>query len=131
MVDPPQNELLAGRRVLIVEDEMIVLMAIEDMLGDLGCDAVIAAATINQALACIDDGAFDFATLDLNLNGDRSYAVADALAARGIPFVFSTGYSDPGISPIHRDRPVLRKPYGAIDFIQAVRGLIEPAATPP
>ena len=87
------NKLLSGRRVLVVEDEMMILMMIEDMLADLGCESVTAAATVDQALALIDAQTFDAAMLDMNLNGNKSYAVADALAARGVPFVFSTGYS--------------------------------------
>jgi CheY-like chemotaxis protein len=85
--------LLSGRRVLVVEDEMLVLIMIEDMLVDLGCESVTAAATIAQALALIEAQVFDVAMLDMNLNGSQPYSVADALAARIIPFVFSTGYS--------------------------------------
>ena len=106
------NKLLAGRRVLVVEDEMLVLMMIEDMLADLGCDSVAAAATVDQALALIGGQNFDAALLDVNLNGKDSHSVADALAARGVPFAFSTGYSESS-SKRERllDRPVLRKPF--------------------
>jgi CheY-like chemotaxis protein len=76
------NKLLSGRRVLVVEDEMMVLMIIEDMLAELGCESVTAAGTVDQALALIDAQAFDAAMLDMNLNGNQSRAVADALAAR-------------------------------------------------
>nr|WMC98649.1 hypothetical protein RAR13_08140 [Aminobacter aminovorans] len=70
---------------------MLVLLMIEDMLADLGCVSVIAAATVEQALALITAHDFDAAMVDMNLNGDNTYVVADALAARGVPFVFSTG----------------------------------------
>ena len=86
------NKLLSGRHVLVVEDEMMILMIIEDMLADLGCESVTAAATVDQALALIDAQVFDAAMLDMNLNGNNSHPVADALAARGVPFVFLTGY---------------------------------------
>src|SRR5580658_4547678 len=86
------SKLLSGRRVLVVEDEMMILMTIEDMLADLGCESVTAAATIQQALALIDTQVFDAAMLDVSLNGYKSHDVAEALAARGVPFVFSTGY---------------------------------------
>jgi CheY-like chemotaxis protein len=59
---------------------MLVLLMIEDMLADLGCESVIAAASINRALASIDAQFFDLAMLDMNLNGDNTYSVADALA---------------------------------------------------
>jgi CheY-like chemotaxis protein len=104
------NKLLSGRRVLVVEDEMMILMLIEDMLGDLGCEAVTGAATVEKAIALIDAQVFDAAMLDMNLNGDKSHSVADALAARGVPFVFSTGYSGHDMRDGYRDRPLLMKP---------------------
>ena len=73
----------------------MVLMLIEDMLAVLGCESVTAAATVDQALAQIDTQVFDAAMLDMNLNGNKSHDVAAALAAHGVPFVFSTGYSSP------------------------------------
>jgi CheY-like chemotaxis protein len=105
------NKLLSGRRVLVVEDEMMVLMLIEDMLADLGCESVTAAANVDQALALIEAQVFDAAMLDMNLNGNKSHAVADALAARGVPFIFSTGYSGLNMSDRYGDRPVLKKPF--------------------
>ncbi len=90
---------------------MLVLMLIEDMLADLGCESVTAAATVDKALALIDAQFFDAAMLDMNLNGDKSHPVADALAARGVPFVFSTGYSGRDMRDGYRDRPVLKKPF--------------------
>ncbi len=105
------HKLLSGRRVLVVEDEMLVLMMIEDMLADLGCESVTAAATVGQALALIDAPIFDFALLDMNLKGHKTHAVADALTARGVPFLYSTGYSGHELMDGYRDRPVLKKPF--------------------
>ena len=105
------DKLLSGRRVLVVEDEMMVLIMIEDMLADLGCTSVIAAATVNQAITLIEAQSFDVAMLDMNLNGNDSYGVAEALAARDVPFVFSTGYSGDDLRDGYRDRPVLKKPF--------------------
>jgi len=90
---------------------MLVLMTIESMLADLGCESVTAAATAAQALAFTESQVFDVALLDLNLNGHQSYAVADALIALNVPFAFSTGYGSDGVSEDYRDRPMLRKPY--------------------
>jgi CheY-like chemotaxis protein len=84
---------LSGRRVLVVEDEMMVAWLLEDMLADFGCAVVGPAAGVNQALAMLDAEAFDAAVLDVNLKGQKSYPIADTLAARGVPFVFSTGYN--------------------------------------
>jgi len=105
------DRLLTNRRVLVVEDEMLVLMMIEDMLADLGCESVSTAATVDQALALIDAHVFDAAMLDMNLKGSKSHPVADALAARGVPFVFSTGYSAHAMREGYRDRPMLKKPF--------------------
>jgi CheY-like chemotaxis protein len=85
------DKLLSGRRVLVVEDEMLVVMMIEDMLADLGSKSVTSAATVEKALALISAQVFDVALLDVNLNGNDSHPVAEALSARGVPFVYSTG----------------------------------------
>ena len=118
------DKLLSGRRILVVEDEMMVLMVTEDMLGDLGCESVAAAATVDQALALIEARGFDAAMLDVNLNGSKSYPVADALAARGVPFAFSTGYSSFEISDAYRDRNVLRKPFQYEELAAILSGLL-------
>ena len=118
MTDNP----LFGRRTLVVEDEMLVLMLIEEMLADLGC-MTVSAATVDQALAQIVGTEFDAAMLDLNLNGEVSYPVADALAARGVPFVFSTGYGVASIQDSYRHRPVLKKPYRFQDLANVLERL--------
>lgn len=89
---------------------MLVLMLTEDLLADLGCASVVAVATLEQALELIASNDFDVAILDMNLNGDRTHAVADALAAKGVPFVFATGYVG-RMREGYGDRPVLTKPY--------------------
>ncbi|MEO6340692.1 MAG: response regulator, partial [Caulobacteraceae bacterium] len=86
-------------------------MDAEDMLRDLGCRSVIAAATVVQALQFIETIAFDAALVDLNLNGQRSYVVADALAVRAVPFAFATGYGASGLREVDLIRPILMKPY--------------------
>ena len=117
------GSLLSGRRMLIVEDEMLVLMDMEDTLADLGC-ASVAAATVKQALTLIDAQTFDAAMLDMNLNGDQTHVVADALAARGVPFVFSTGYVGHVMWDGYCDRPVLRKPFRSTDLVEALTRLL-------
>ena len=105
------NRLLSGRRILVVEDEMLILMMIEAMLADMGCELVTTAATIDQAVSLIEEQVFDAAMLDVNLKGDNSRPVADALSARGVPFLFSTGNSGHHTMANYEDRPVLRKPF--------------------
>jgi CheY-like chemotaxis protein len=105
------DKLLSGRRVLVIEDEMLILMMIEDMLADLGCESIVVASKIGQAVTLIDEQNFDTAMLDLNLNGVESYPVADALAARDVPYFFSTGNSLTNVKDSYRDQDVLKKPF--------------------
>jgi CheY-like chemotaxis protein len=118
------DKQLTGFRILVVEDEMLVLMAIEDMLGDLGCKVVVAAATNEQAIALIEAQHFDAALLDLNLNGVRSYPVADVLAARGVPFAFATGYGRSALRDIDGQRPLLQKPFVSASLKTMLVGLL-------
>ena len=105
------DRLLSGRRVLVVEDEMLILIMIEDMLADLGCKSVTSATTIDKALALIKAKVFDVALLDVNLDGNDGHPVGEALSARGVPFVYSTGNTGQNLRDGYSDRPVLRKPY--------------------
>lgn len=83
---------LAGKRVLVVEDESVVARMLNDMLSDRGVCVVGPAGTLASALALADSEAIDVALLDVNLHGERSLPVAQALRRRGIPFVLATGY---------------------------------------
>ena len=116
-------KLLSGRRVLVVEDETLVLLMIEDMLTDLGCESVTTAATVDQALALIDAQVFDAAMLDMNLGGDTSQSVAEALIARGVPFVYSTGNTGRKSQDVHHDRPVLKKPFKYEELVEILARL--------
>ena len=118
------DQLLSGQRVLVVEDEMLVLMGLEDMIADLGCTSISVAGNIEKALDLIESKVFDLATLDVNLNGQRSYSIAQALSARGIPFAFSTGYGEHGVGEGYGDRPVLSKPYTCPQLIKVLSALV-------
>ena len=107
-------------RVLVVEDEMLVAMNIEDMLLDLGHEVAGLASRLEPALSLAREGAFDLAMLDVNLAGQQSFPIADILIARGIPFVFATGYGIKGIAEAYRDRPVLQKPFRTRDLGEAL-----------
>ena len=117
---------LEGRSILVVEDEMLVLMNIEAALDDLGCAAVSSAGTVADALALLSTRVFDAAMLDVNLGGEKSYPVADALARLGVPFMFSTGYSDHLSRPDLACRLVLRKPYLQSALSAAFQQLLRP-----
>jgi CheY-like chemotaxis protein len=113
---------LNGTRVLLVEDEALVAMLLEDMLLDHGCRVVATGARLDEALIHANDLTleFDVALLDLNLAGENTFQVAAALAARDIPFAFSTGYGAGGLPPEWRDRPTLQKPFTGEDMARAL-----------
>jgi len=111
---------LQGRRVLIVEDELMIRMLLEDMLGDFGCIVAGEAGTIDAAMALVRDTAFDVAVLDVNVEGVVITPVAAELAARGVPFVFATGYGARGLPDGYTDRPVVQKPFETIALERAL-----------
>jgi CheY-like chemotaxis protein len=104
---------LQGKRILIVEDEAMVAIMVEDMLSDAGCLVVAVAGSLKTALKFAADETLllDGAVLDVNLGGERVFPAADMLVARGIPFVFATGYGKAGLEGRFRNVPVLNKPY--------------------
>ena len=104
---------------------MLVLMLAEDMLADLGCTSLQAAATVEQALKLIGANEFDVAILDMNLNGDRTHVVADALAAKGVPFIFATGYAG-RLREGYDACPILTKPYQPQQLKKILLELLEP-----
>jgi CheY-like chemotaxis protein len=130
MTDSP----LSGRRVLVIEDEMMVAMLLKDFLANLGCTVVGSAVRVEQALAMIEAaGALDAAVLDINLNGQKSYPVADALAARSVPFVFATGYGLDSLINGYRRVPLLQKPFKLSKLSDALVKLLtqkEPTTLP-
>lgn len=109
---------------------MLVLMAIEDMLGDLGCTSISVAGNLDKALALIASEEFDLATLDVNLNGHRSYAVAKALSDAGVPFAFSTGYGEHGVDEGFGHHLVLNKPYSNRHLIDVLSALVAQSQSP-
>ncbi len=119
---------LRGRRILVVEDEGLILLTIQDILQDLGCELAGTAMRAAAAIELIGRTAIDAALLDVNLGGgDSSYPVADALAASGIPFAFLTGYASDDMPPAYGCRPVLSKPIDERRLEAVLRALIERA----
>src|SRR5258706_14104814 len=105
------TEKLAGLRVVVVEDEMMVSMVIEDMLNDLGCAVVGPAARLDEAMELARTHEVDCAVLDVNLGGQPIFPLADLLRELGRPFAFATAYGDAGIREEDRGTPVLQKPF--------------------
>lgn len=103
--------VLTGLRVLVVEDEGVVALLIEDMLQDLGCVVVGSIANLSRALEAARVETFDLAMLDVNLDGQLVFPVAEVLRSRRVPFLFSTGYGRIGVPDMFNDREVLSKPF--------------------
>ncbi len=101
---------LAGRHILVAEDEMLIALALADMVTALGCTSALV-SRVGKGVAVATTGTFDAAILDMNLAGEPGYPIAKVLAQRGIPFVIATGYGAEGIEADYRDRPMLPKPY--------------------
>lgn len=118
------DKLLSGLRVLVVEDEVIIVMMIEGMLADLGCRDVVSAPSVDKALALVDGRRFDIALLDMNLGGSDSGPVAEALERHGVPFVYCTGNRVDNSAKGELDRPILRKPFSAEELAAALSRLI-------
>ncbi len=114
-------------RFLVVEDEYLIRMLLEDMLADLGHDVVHAVGTIAEASAIAANGDFSAAILDVNLDGEEIFPVADILAKRGMPFVFVTGYGEGSLPDAYRGRPVLQKPFQGSQLKTTLDGLLAPA----
>jgi CheY-like chemotaxis protein len=112
---------LTGKRILLVEDEMLVALLVEDTLTDHGCVVVGPASSVPEALQLATTQTFDAAVMDVNVGGEKAYPVAEALDARGIPFLFVSGY---GQSAVPEDRPgwrVCAKPFRGEDMVRMLK----------
>lgn len=116
-----------GKRLLVVEDEFVIALDLQNLLEAAGHEVVALAASVPDALALLAVEApgrqqplLDGAVLDVNLRGEPATPVADALAARGVPFVFVSGYGAAGRPPGHETAPVLAKPYSEGDLLELV-----------
>jgi CheY-like chemotaxis protein len=114
-----------GLRLLVVEDEAMVAMLIEDMLTELGCVIIDIAPSVSKAVRLVDDKGemLDGAILDVNLGGEKVFPVADALALRGVPFLFATGYGPAGLSERYPGVTTLTKPFRVSALEQALGAL--------
>jgi len=118
------GEGLAGARVLVVEDELLIAAMIAELLEEIGCVVLGPVARLKDAIKAASEDAIDGAVLDVNLAGETVYAVADALAGRGVPFLFLSGYGSEALPPQHGGRPTLRKPVRPDELLDALGGVI-------
>ena len=123
---------LAGRRVLVVEDDAMVASLLETTLEEAQCSIVGPIADLAGALAAAADTALDIAVLDINLDGDMVFPVAELLEARGVPFLLLTGYGDTGLPADKPDWPVCGKPFRLDDLVAALSRMVaaRPVLTP-
>jgi DNA-binding response OmpR family regulator len=129
-IAPPHNAL-KGKRILLVEDEALVAMLVEDELLGAGAHIVGTASSVAEALrmikAAMGDGGISAAVLDLNLDGELVWPVANALDELGVPFAFETGYGPGCNTGKYVMAPILHKPFDPRALIGAVAGLVTPA----
>ncbi len=109
--------------IFVVEDDALIAMLLEDMLGDIGYRVSATAGDLDQALAKAESTEFDAAILDVSLAGRSSLPVAKRLDVRGKPYVFATGYDEPPEGSGERTFPILKKPFQLSDLEQALRRL--------
>ncbi len=99
------------KRVLIIEDELMMAMMLDYMLTGLGYDSAGTAQCLDEALSKIDQESFEAVILDVNLNGQSTFDLAEVLEKKHVPFVFSTGYDKDVLPEKYRYYPILQKPY--------------------
>jgi CheY-like chemotaxis protein len=115
----------SSARILVVEDEYMLAEALAEALIALGVQVVGPVGGLDEALALATASELDGAILDINLGGETVFPLADALAARGVPYVFATGYGRESIPAPYREAPILSKPVDAA----MLKALLETAAS--
>lgn len=125
-----QRAMIAGRRILLVEDEPLVAMMMSQMIGDLGAEVVGPFGTVGEALAAGADR-LDAAVLDINVGGELVYPLAERLAKRGTPMVFLTGYDAKSVDNRFTAAAVLTKPIDEADLANTLAGIFERRAARP
>ena len=119
-----ENNSTAAKRILVVEDELMIRMLLQDMLTDLGYALAGEAGHIEEALTLAKQSDFDVAILDVNLNGEPISPVVEVLVERGLPFVFATGYGQHGVPELYRTSPTLQKPFQADALAEAIEAAV-------
>jgi DNA-binding response OmpR family regulator len=120
---------MPARRVLVVEDELLVALDIESIVTEAGMVVIGPASTAAEALRLIDTTTFDAALIDANLNGEPIDEVAAALGERAIPFAYVTGYGRESLPAAH-PAPIVTKPFDAAQLLAAVRQLLATSGGP-
>jgi CheY-like chemotaxis protein len=115
------TDSLAGCRILVVEDEILIAVMIEETLRSLGCIVVGPVAKLEAALRLACNEALDGAILDVTIRGGQVYPVTEHLLARGIPFVLASGYGDWALPDTLQDQARLTKPFTTHELENHIR----------
>jgi len=112
---------LSGWRILVVEDEYVIAVDLAASLEDLGVAVVGPVRSVAEALALIErEATLDAAVLDVNLGAEKVFPVARSLQARGVPFVFATGYDHWIIPSAFEKVPRFEKPVDTAELVRAL-----------
>lgn len=126
---PDRSQGLAGRRILVVEDEYLIASEVKRWLQQAGAVVLGPVPSVRLALDLIEDDAVDAAVLDLNLgDGETALAIADRLRDLHVPHLFATGDVQGSRGPGYDDRPRLEKPFVEAELVRAMTRLIDPVA---
>lgn len=118
------SEVVGLGTILILEDEVLVSLVMEDLVRDMGAGDVLVLDDAAHALEMVRTSPPDLAILDIHLGGQTSFAVADALAERGIPFVFSSALGEMAVEERHKHRPMLGKPFADAELRAQLLSLV-------
>lgn len=119
------TQLLSNRSILVVEDEYFLADDIARAFQRAGAEVVGPVPDRDEALSLLSARqAIDGAVLDINLQGEMIFPVADALQARGIPFVFATGYDSSSIPGRYEHVPRWEKPFDVQSLVRALPSLV-------
>jgi DNA-binding response OmpR family regulator len=114
----------SSRRILVVEDEFLVALLLEGELEALGFSVVGPFTSVATGIEASRREHFDFAILDVNLGGEMVFPLADELSARGVPFLFVSGYGEVALPERHRAAPRLAKPYDQSALAREIEHLV-------
>lgn len=102
---------LAGCRVLVLDDEILIALMVSDHVEELGCELVGPVSTVADALELVTGGTIQVALIDVKVGAEASFPVADTLIQRGIPFAFMTAYPESDIGRLYPGVTVITKPF--------------------
>ena len=125
MAGETEQDGTAQPRILIVEDEPLIALMLGDMLAELGFTVAASVTQVGDALSQLETLRIDIALLDVNIGAQKIDPVADLLAARGTPFIFTTGYGNAGVPSKYSERPILQKPFHINDLENILRNQLE------